>query len=183
MDAVFGKKKKITDIVKIKPLAEVNIGKVVAVAGAGMFAGAVYGVLKQVASLDFMTEGELDPPAPCMQDLDPELVLLFKKYMGPFHRICPEKYQARYQERVRRAIRNAEAIMVIESQLLRKEIPRDQIHRNQCQMHLHFCMKHLRHLVKYYDTEILMSVRDNADVIFVNLAVHVNNVRVLTASF
>jgi hypothetical protein len=70
------RKKRIRDILKIKPLEEVNPSRVIAMGGLGkritnfiipgLFAGFIYGVLSQIAKLDVNAEIELDPPAPNM---------------------------------------------------------------------------------------------------------------------
>ena len=156
-------------MIQLKPLSEIDPSRVAVVAGAGLFVGAVWGMLSQIAKLDLKGEGQLDPPAPYMQKLEPELVILFKKFMGPFFRLCPERNKDKFRARVRKSIRNAEAIMLIESQLLNNEIARTPNNRTQAAAHGMICMSSLRRIQNYFDTEIVTNVSDANDVVFVNI--------------
>lgn len=99
-----------------------------------------------------------------MQEREPELVYLYQKFMGAFYKICPEYNKSQYQRYVKRSIRNTEAIMLIETQLLRNEIPRITLHRNQARVHAQIAIESLRSLQKLFSTEIIQSVNDNADI-------------------
>lgn len=168
-EGLQNKRRNIKDFVKIKPLTDIDPKRVAIVAGAGLFVGAVWGILGQIASLDLKGEGDLDPPAPYMQNLEPELVILFKKFMGPFYKLCPERFKKKYQHCVKKSIRNAEAIMLIETQLLNKEIERVPEHRTQAAAHGMICLSSLRNIQNYFDTDIVLNVRDAVDVVFVNI--------------
>ena len=98
-------KKSFKDYVKIKSLTEIDPSRVVALGVTGLFIGSIIGVFAQVAKLDLKSEGKLDPDAPNMEELEPELVVLYSKFMGPFFRLCPERNRKTYKNYVRNSIR------------------------------------------------------------------------------
>jgi|GEM_PF-6164816 len=161
--------RKIQDIIQFKPLDEINPKRVVMIAGTGLFVGALWGVLSQIAKFDLKGNGLLDPPAPNMQKLEPELVILYQKFMGPFYRLCPRENKQKFKEYVQKSIKNAEAIMLIENQLHHNEIPRTQNNRTQSAAHGMICMNSLRKVQNLFHTEIVENVKDAVDVVFVNI--------------
>jgi hypothetical protein len=169
--------------VKVKPLYEAAPMKIVTMAGVGLFAGAVYGVLSQIAKLDFKGDAELDPPAPNMSELEPELVLLFRQFMGRYYDICPERNKETYKKYVRRAIRNAEAVMLIACQLIKKEVTAAPVHRNAAAACANLCMEWLRKTQDLFDTEVIKNVSETATVVYTILANHLSNIKLLTSIY
>lgn len=103
--------------------------------------------------------------------------------MGPFYRLCPKEKKSKYQSSVMAAIRHAEAVMLIEHQLLRNEIQRHPQHNIQASAHAHLCMSTLRTIQELYDGPIVENVINAVDNVFVYLANHVQNVRTFTSIF
>ena len=99
--------------IKLKSIEEVNYSKVVGFGVVGLFVGAVAGVALQIANLDIKKGEPLDPPAPCMEIIDPEMASLYRKFMGEYYAKCPDFNQKIYKRRVRRSIKHAEAVMLI----------------------------------------------------------------------
>lgn len=129
------KRRSVRDFVKMNSFAQVDPARVAGLAAVGLFTGAVIGVLSQIAKLDFTGEGDLDPPAPNMQQLEPELIILYRKFMGPFYKLCPDRNKKKFQFQIRKAIKHAEAVMLVENQLLKNEIARVPENRTQTAVH------------------------------------------------
>jgi len=159
-------KKGISNYIKIKPLSSVDPTKVVALAVGGMFLGGVIGMFSQIAKLDLQGTGELDPPSPNMEQLDPDLVIVYKQFMNAYFKLCPKRNIERYRNYVKRSIRHAEGIMLIEMQLLKKEIPRVPENRIQANAHALICTQTLRKVVDLFDSEIVLNVRDGTDLVY-----------------
>lgn len=172
---------KVGKYVKLKPMEQINPFKVATVASVGLFVGAVAGFITQIAKLDFKGTEPLDPPAPNMQELEPELVLLFSKFIGPFYNLCPQRNKDKFKALVRSAIKHAEAVMLIENQLIKKEIKPQPSERNQANVHASLCLQRLRNTEKMFDSEVIASVHDTIDVIYVHLANNTANIRTLTS--
>ncbi len=89
--------------------------------------------------------------------------------MGPFYKLCPERTVDKYKKAIQKAIRNAEAVMLIEQQLLNNEIARIPNNRTQANAHAQICMNSLRKSETYFDTDVVRNVRDAVDVVFINM--------------
>jgi hypothetical protein len=99
---------------------------------------------------------------------------LFGKFIGPYYRLCPDRNKKRYQSAgilanarvltaaVRKSIEHAEALMLIENQLLHKEVERNHSQRTQASAHAQLAMDALRSTQQHFDSEVLNSVKDTA---------------------
>lgn len=175
------RQRRISDIVRFKPFDGIDGAKVAGLAAIGLFAGGMIGMVMQLAKVDIRTGVILDPPTPNMEELEPDLVSVYQKFMGAFYNLCPKEHKSKYQAEVKRSIKNAEAVMLIEAQLFGGEIERNTSHRNQANVHADIAMKCLRKLRDFFDPSLITTVSDAADVVFVHLANHTGNIRVLTS--
>lgn len=159
---------------------DLNIKKVFSGAALGMFVGGIATLLKQVASMHMNPDKRLDPPAPNMEELAPNLADAFRSFMGPFFKMCSDENKVKYQETVKEAIQLAEMVMVIQTQLRNGEVAPIWRHRTEASAYANLCVKKLRSLRIYFDSQILYQINETIDFIDVNIADQLGNIRNMT---
>lgn len=146
----------------------------------GMFVGGIATVIKQVASLHSNPDKRLDPHAPNMEELAPNLADAFRSFMGPFYKMCNDEYKEDYKKTVKEAIELAEMVMVIQNQLMKGEIAPVWKHRTEANAYANLCSKKLRNLRDYFDSQILYQIGETIDYIDVTIADQLANIRNMT---
>lgn len=169
-----------TNIIK-QIFSEISPAKVLLFASAGLAAGTTIGLVSESIRTRKEKKQKLGIDVPNMALLDPELVSFFSKFSDTFLKICPEKNKKLFKEYLEKSIINAEAVMLIEVQLLKNEIQRTSHHKNQVNAHAFISINTLRKIINLYDTDFMFNVRDSVDIIYVYLANHTNNVKLLTS--
>jgi hypothetical protein len=156
-----------TQIASIKPKRDgFSIAKVVAGAIAGLFVGGAVIAAKQVATVSLTPTTKLDdPPCPEMEAYAGDMADEFRNWKGPFHKICPERRREYYESCVREAIRSAEYIMVVQTQMRNGELTKNK------QVYVDARQQAIRCIAK------LKKARDCFDSEFIKDAhVHINNI-------
>lgn len=146
-----------------------------------MVAGVMIAGINQFAKLGNKPLLPLDPPAPNMEEINYELATVFRTFMGAFYKMCPDESKDRYQKHVKAAIANAEAIMVIQVQLIRKEIANTGFkERSEVNVYALQCMRELRKTLKYFNGGIVEKVITKIDHVNVILSDTITTIRNMT---
>lgn len=133
---------------KAQPINMLAIGGGAAV---GLITGGIIAGLLQLTKVQTDVEYKLDPDAPNMKEVNIELYRIFGSFMGTFMKMCPEKNQKVYQETMKECIGQCEAIMLIQNQILKDELPHvpGRKERNEVEAYAILCMRNLRQKVRF----------------------------------
>lgn len=96
---------------------QLNGPKIASGALLGLVAGAAGVFLYQVSKNITKRKHRLDPPAPEMEEADPDLANHYRILMGHFYRMSPDSRKEEYKSNIKDAIQCGEYVCVIESQL------------------------------------------------------------------
>ncbi|CAH6421131.1 Hypothetical protein UVM_LOCUS368 [uncultured virus] len=152
--------------------------------------GALFGLLlgggvtlgKQLLNQQMKRKTPLDPPCENMEILSPEMADAFRHFMGPFYRMCDDDRKRFYKVDVQLAMEQAEAVMVIEMQVLRGEVVGTVRERCVSMAHADKCITILRKNVRqYFDTALLHEVCEKIDQLSILMTIQLQNIRNTTS--
>ena len=128
----------------------------------------------------------LDPHSPNLEQRDRNLADMFRLFMGPFYNACPNENKEEYMDYIRGAIRLAEVICIIETQLINGEIPQPSSKEHvEARVYQEYCMEYLKFTKHYFDkqTMFLNEVSDTIYLISTQLIDHLMNIKTLIKNF
>lgn len=141
---------------------------------AGMIAGAAFVIGNHLLSDDPIED--LDPPAPTMKKLSPEIHSIMYRMIGSFFRLCPQENRESYKANVISAIRYIEAFLILETQLLTQDPKHPQYDKKSLAQALSLrAMKKLRNAEKKFDSS-RAHIKEACDAIAYQVAVHRLNI-------
>jgi hypothetical protein len=161
-----------------------KIKKVAAGAAVGALVGFSVVLVREIAQAKPPAREPLDPPAPNMETVSPDLANLYRTFKGAFYALCTDpRKQKRFQRCVQTSIRMAEAVMTIENQLRRGEIPEGEewyTARIESAAFAEVAVKYLRECLDCFSGVVLKKVNLHVDKVQLFLSDSKDNIRALT---
>jgi hypothetical protein len=160
---------------------KLDIKKILSGCVVGLAAGGLISTVKEISKLSAKPDVPLGVSVPNMEDVNMDLVTVFKSFKGAFHETCPEKNRKKYRRLVHDSIMWAEAVMTIENQVRRGEYKDFGFkERSESAAYANLCMQTLKQTVQCFETEFISKIVDNIDKIGFFLSDSLTNIRNLT---
>lgn len=136
-----------------------------------------YQISKNVTKL---RKHKLDPESPDMEELNPNLADIYRLFMGPYYKNCPDDKKALFQKYVRTSIRLSDQVCVIETQLRNNEIKKNKSNYTEAVAYANHSLEVIRKTLTLFNSDFINVIYKNIQAISGFLMEHLNNIKNLT---